>query len=90
MMRIADVRERLDKRPFEPFRICLTDGRTYDITHPDLCMLGRNTVYVGVPDPRIRRIVMRVDQCALVHIVRFEELNGKRRRTPRQKNRRPT
>ena len=79
-MLVRDVRERLDKRPFEPFRICMTDGRAYDITHPELCMLGRTTVYVGIPDPKVKRIVMRVDQCALVHIVRFEELNGNRRR----------
>ena len=79
-MLVRDVRERLDKRPFEPFRICMTDGRAYDITHPELCMLGRTTVYVGIPDPKVKRIVMRVDQCALLHIVRFEELNGNRRR----------
>ncbi len=86
MIRIDDVRERLEKRPFEPFRICLTDGRTYDVRHPDLCMLGRSSIYVGVPDPKIRRVVVRVDQCALVHIVRFEEMNGKRRRSPRSRN----
>lgn len=85
MRRIKDVRERLDKRPFEPFRICLTDGRTYDIAHPELCMLGRTTVYVGIPDPKRKRVVMRIDQCALVHIVRFEQLNGERPQAKRRK-----
>ena len=81
MIRFEDVRERVDKRPFEPFRICLTDGRAYDITHPELCLPGRRTVYVGVPDPKLRRAVLRVDQCALAHIVRFEPLDGKRLRS---------
>lgn len=85
MMRIRDVRERLDKRPFEPFRICMTDGRTYDVTHPELCMLGRTTVYIGIPDPKLKRVVMRVDQCAIAHIVRFEQLNGRRPRARRKK-----
>lgn len=81
MFNLKDVRQILDKSPFEPFRICMTDGRSYDIAHPDLCMLGRTSVYVGVPDPKLKRVVMRVDQCALVHIVRFEELNGNKRQT---------
>ena len=85
MIRIDDVRERIDKKPFEPFRICMTDGRTYDVTHPELCLPARNTVYVGVPDARVRGAVMRVDQCAYVHIVRFEPLNGSRRQTRRRR-----
>ena len=86
MIRIGDMRERLDKRPFEPFRIGMTDGRSYDIAHPDLCMLGRTTVYVGVPDPKLKKIVMRVDQCALLHIVCFEQLDGHKRRANKGKN----
>ena len=78
MMRLEDVQELIRKRPFEPFRICMTDGRSYDIDHPELCMPGRNKVHVAVPDPKAKRLIMRVDQCALVHIVRFEPLNGHR------------
>ena len=85
MIRRQDVLENLEKRPFEPFRICMTDGRTYDVGHPDLCLLARNTVYVGVPDPRLRRTVIRMDQCAYAHIVRFEPLNGERRNGGRRK-----
>lgn len=86
MIRREDVLENLDKRPFEPFRICMSDGRVYNVTHPDLCITARNTVYVGVPDRKLRRAVVRMDQCAYVHIVRFEPLNGKRRRLPHRKN----
>ncbi len=85
MFRIEDVRQRLDRRPFEPFRVSLTDGRAYDITHPELCLLGRTTVYAAVPDPKVKRAIMRVDQCALVHIVRIESLNGERQRGPRKR-----
>ncbi len=80
MIRPEDIRERIDKRPFEPFRICMTDGRTYDVTHPELCLLARTTAWVAIPDPKVKRMVMRIDQCALVHIVCIEPLNGKQRR----------
>ncbi len=77
MIRPEEVIENLEKRSFEPFRICMTDGRAYEVTDPDLCVLSRSTVYVGVPDPKLRRTVVRMDQCAYVHIVRFEPVNGK-------------
>src|SRR5512142_1083128 len=31
----------LTSRPFQPFRITLTDGRTYDVSHPELALFGR-------------------------------------------------
>lgn len=85
MIRPEDVRKHLDKRPFEPFRICLTDGEFYDVRHPDLCLIDRSTVHVGVPDPRRRGVAMDTHYLSLVHIVRFEPLSGKRARSPRRK-----
>lgn len=80
-----EVLENLDRRPFEQFRICMSDGRTYDVTHPELCLPGKNIVHVAVPDPKLKRTVLRVDQCALMHIVRFELLGGERRKNRRRK-----
>lgn len=88
MIRPEDVRKHLDKRPFEAFRICLTDGETYDIRHPDLCVVDRTTAYVGVPDPRRRGVAMDMHHVALVHVVRFEPLNGKRAKSTGQRKRR--
>ncbi len=76
MMRPEDAREHLDKRPFAPFRICMSDGMAYDITHPDLCIVSRTTLFVGVPHPTKLRVAMGVHHCALVHIVRVEPSNG--------------
>jgi len=86
MIRPEDVRKHLDKRPFEPFRICLTDGEAHDIRHPELCLVDRSTVHVGVPDPCRRGIAMDTHYFSLVHIVRFEPVNGKRRRSNRARN----
>ena len=82
MFRPEDVRKHLDKHPFEGFRICMTDGKTYDVRHPELCIVDRSTVYVGLPDPDTPGVALDVDHCALVHIVRLEPLDGKNRRTP--------
>ncbi len=50
-MRPDDVRARLHAQPFQPFRIRLSNGITYDITHPDLVMVGRSALVIGTPAP---------------------------------------
>ncbi|MGZ6074518.1 MAG: hypothetical protein ACXWOA_11715, partial [Isosphaeraceae bacterium] len=50
-MRPEDVREFLRRRPFQPFRLTLTDGRPYDVMHPELAMVGRSWVEVGLARP---------------------------------------
>jgi hypothetical protein len=73
-MRPEDVVEMLRNRPFLPFRIHMTDGRTYDIVHPELVIVLRSRVDIGLkPDP-ITGVVDRVEHCSLLHIVRIEEL----------------
>jgi hypothetical protein len=75
-MRTEDLAEHLREQPFQPFRIYLSDGKTFDVRHPDMCLVSRSTAYVGIPDPRIRGAAMRVAHISLIHITRVEPLNG--------------
>ncbi len=50
-MRPEDLYDRLHKRPFEPFRISLTDGRVFDIRHPKINMVGVSYIIIGIPIP---------------------------------------
>ncbi len=76
-MRPDDVLQLLRARPFLPFRIALSDGRQYEIRHPDNAIVSRSTVLVGVPGHRgPDGPAERVVTCALVHITRMEALNG--------------
>lgn len=38
----------LKKRPFEPFSLRLHDGRTFEIRHPELILVTRRSVFVGL------------------------------------------
>lgn len=63
------------RRPFVPFRITLTEGSTYEVRHPELCMAGRRSAIIGLapaddPDLLFERSVT-VD---LLHIVKLEPL----------------
>ena len=46
-----DLIAALEKRPFEPFRVHLTDGMTYEVRHPDLMMVGCRSVVIGIVRP---------------------------------------
>jgi len=72
------------RRPFAPFRITLTEGSTYEVRHPELCMVGRRSAIVGIPRPggsdeRFDRSVT-ID---LLHIVKLEPVEPPRQRRGR-------
>jgi hypothetical protein len=48
-----ELLRRLRQRPFEPFRIHLTDGRTLDVRYPDLNLVVPSYALIGVPEPNV-------------------------------------
>lgn len=76
-MRPEDILELLRAQPFEPFRLYVSDGVSYDIRHPDMAIVQRSKVVVGVPGPAGPDGPMeRAVNVALVHITRTEAING--------------
>jgi len=72
-MRPDDIRHFLEQRPFQPFRMTLTDGRSYEIRHPELAMVGRSIVAIGVPAPDEPQPVFdRLVTVSLIHIMQIE------------------
>ena len=47
-MQTEDVQKKLASRPFQPFRIYLSDGATYEVRHPEMLLLGRRSLVLGV------------------------------------------
>jgi hypothetical protein len=80
-MRRDDLTEALQANPFRPFRLYVSDGSTYQIRHPEMMMVTRQSVIVGILDsggngasenayPEIERSTT-VD---LLHVTQMEEL----------------
>ncbi len=45
---------------------------------PDMCMvLGPNKILVGIPQPGTKGDVVRVSECAVLHIASLAPLNGR-------------
>ena len=47
-MRADELRALLDRRPFEPIRLHISSGQTVDIKHPEMALVTRSLVVVGV------------------------------------------
>ena len=73
-MRPDAIYEFTRRRPFCPFRLYTTDGRVYEIRHPDQIVVLRSRVVIGaggdngVPD--------HTEHVALIHVVRVEKLES--------------
>ena len=68
----ADVLKTYQKsEPFKPFRILLTDGKTYDVPHPNFVWVRTATVYVGTHGDVERGLWDRFD---VVELNRIEEV----------------
>lgn len=71
-MNARDLFDLLRARPFVPFRLYATDGRTYEVRHPDQALVLRSRV--ALPLPSANEIPESSEHLALLHIIRAEEL----------------
>ena len=61
------------RQPFTPIRIHATDGRSYEVRHPDRILVLRTRLHLAVGGNG--RAAERVEHLALMHVVRVEELD---------------
>lgn len=69
-MNANEIREILEKDPFEPFRIRLSSGDTYEVRNPGLVAIMRSRLFITFP---------KTDRWTFVpflHIAAIEALNG--------------
>jgi hypothetical protein len=74
-MQRHEVRTMLRKRPFAPFRVFVSGGEVLDVRHQELFVLGRDSVFIGFPDPKDPEPEYdRFTIVDLAHIIRVEPL----------------
>lgn len=76
-MRPDEIRKWLKRVPFQAFRLTLTDGRTYDVVHPELALVGRSSMTVGFPRVgESEPIYDRAVDLSLLHIMQVEAIGA--------------
>ena len=84
-MRYQELHDTLRKSPFRPFRIKLTTGETFDVTHPNFAALTRSSILVFTSSEH-DEIPDRFSQYDLPHVVGIEPVeNGNTNGNGRQK-----
>jgi hypothetical protein len=72
-----DVFHALHKRPFEPFRIEVSDGTAYDVRHPELVMVGIGALIIGIPAAgKAIPVYERLETVSLGHVAKLVPLGA--------------
>ncbi|HEV3255776.1 MAG TPA: hypothetical protein VG013_02735 [Gemmataceae bacterium] len=75
-MSLEDLRDIVRKHPFRPFRLFVSDGAAYEVRHPDLIMLGKRSVAIGLTHDPMATAYDRLAQIDLLHVTRVEPLEA--------------
>ena len=73
-MTVQTFRELLAKKPFKPFRLVMSSGQSYDVRHPEMAMLTRTDILVGV-DVADDGVPAEFKICSLLHVTAVEPAN---------------
>lgn len=71
------LREILSRKPFEPFRVVMSSGESYIITHPEMALVTTRSLILALPDaahPDGERIAF----CSYLHIAHVETFHPSR------------
>lgn len=74
MFSADDIQARLRQQPFVPVRIVTTTGQTYDLRHPELAIVGRRFLMVGIPSAENPTQAEQITRIALVHVTELQDL----------------
>jgi hypothetical protein len=74
MLTSDDIRNRFAQRPFLPVRIVTSSGESYTITHPDLVLIGRREIVIGIATPLNPSYFDQLARVSILHITALEDL----------------
>ncbi len=72
-MTVQTFRDLLAQRPFKPFRLVMSSGRSYEIRHPEMALLTRTDLLVGVGETD-EGVPAEFRICSLLHITSIEPI----------------
>ncbi len=73
MFTAKDIKERMEEKPFRPFRIRMSNGDVYDVPNHDAAFVKRNVVEIGL-DLDSNGIADNYRRCAILHIATIEDI----------------
>lgn len=74
-MTVQTFRDLLTAQPFQPFRIVMSSGETYEVKHPEMAWLTRTNIFVGLDETRLG-VPARFKICSLLHVTAIEPIEA--------------
>jgi hypothetical protein len=74
-MTVQTFREMLGRRPFQPVKVTLSSGQSYEVRHPEMALLTRTSLLVGV-DLADDGVPAEFKILSLLHVTAIEPLNS--------------
>jgi hypothetical protein len=74
-MTVQTFRDLLKQQPFKPFRLVMSSGQSYDVRHPEMALLTRTSILVGIDDSE-DGIPAEFKICSLLHVTAVEPLEA--------------
>ena len=75
-MTVQTFRELLSQQPFRPFRLVMSSGQSYEVRHPEMAMLTRSDMLIGV-EPGDDNVPAEFRICSLLHVTTVEPLSAR-------------
>ena len=72
-MTVQTFKEMLARRPFQPVRLVLSSGQSYEIRHPEMALLTRTDILVGI-DETDEGVPAEFKIVSLLHVTAIEPL----------------
>lgn len=72
-MTVQTFRDLLSAQSFRPFQLVMSRGEKYEVKHPEMAMLTRTDILIGIDETR-DGIPSRFKICSLLHVTAIEPL----------------
>jgi len=77
-MTAHEIKALLRQRPFHGLRMHISDGESYEVSHPDMVFVTSTIVQIALPPLDFHGIPTGGSvYCDPIHITRIEPLNGR-------------
>jgi hypothetical protein len=74
MFTADDIQARLRERPFIPVRLVTNSGQSYDISHPELVLVGRRSLIIGTASNENPSQFESTSRVALLHVADLQDI----------------
>lgn len=69
-----DIQSRIRQQPFRPVRIIISSGQQFDVFHPDLVLVGRRDMIIGMASSENPAQYDRTTRIPIIHVTAMEDL----------------